>query len=67
MINHGGGLMTLYGHMSSLSVSAGQSVSKGQAIGGVGNTGNSFGAHLHFQVMNCGNIYTGTNNPRNYL
>ncbi|AMP21322.1 hypothetical protein AZF37_09345 [endosymbiont 'TC1' of Trimyema compressum] len=67
VINHGGGLMTLYGHMSSLSVSPGQSVSRGQTIGTVGNTGNSFGAHLHFQVTNCGDIYTGTVNPRNYL
>ena len=67
VINHGGGLMTLYGHMSSLSVSPGQTVSRGQTIGAVGNTGNSFGAHLHFQVTNCGNIYSGTVNPRNYL
>ena len=67
VINHGGGLMTLYGHMSSLSVSPGQSVSRGQIIGAVGNTGNSFGVHLHFQVTNCGDIYRGTVNPRNYL
>ena len=67
VINHGGNLMTLYGHMSYLSVRPGQSVSKGQTIGAVGNTGYSFGPHLHFQVTNCGNIYRGTVNPRNYL
>lgn len=67
VINHGGGLMTLYGHMSSISVSAGQTVGRGEVIGAVGNTGNSFGAHLHFQVTSNGDIYTGTVNPRNYL
>lgn len=67
IINHGGGLMTLYGHMSSLSVNPGQPVNRGQTIGAVGNTGNSFGPHLHFQVTNCGKIYQNTVNPRNYL
>lgn len=50
VINHGDGLVTKYMHHSSIVVSAGQTVSKGQQIGNVGNTGNSFGAHLHFQV-----------------
>lgn len=50
VINHGNGLVTKYMHHSALAVSAGQNVSKGQQIGYVGNTGNSFGAHLHFQV-----------------
>lgn len=50
VINHGNGLVTKYMHHSAISVSAGQTVSKGQQIGYVGNTGNSFGAHLHFQV-----------------
>lgn len=50
VINHGNGLVTKYMHHSALAVSAGQTVSKGQQIGYVGNTGNSFGAHLHFQV-----------------
>lgn len=50
VINHGNGLTTKYMHHSALCVSEGQVVAKGQQIGYVGNTGNSFGAHLHFQV-----------------
>jgi murein DD-endopeptidase MepM/ murein hydrolase activator NlpD len=49
-IDHGGGLATCYGHQSSYAVSGGASVSQGQVIGYVGNTGHSFGAHLHFEV-----------------
>jgi murein DD-endopeptidase MepM/ murein hydrolase activator NlpD len=49
-IQHGGSLSTCYGHMSSIGVSVGQSVSQGQVIGASGNTGNSTGPHLHFEV-----------------
>jgi murein DD-endopeptidase MepM/ murein hydrolase activator NlpD len=49
-IDHGGGLATCYAHQSSYAVSSGASVSQGQVIGYVGNTGHSFGAHLHFEV-----------------
>jgi murein DD-endopeptidase MepM/ murein hydrolase activator NlpD len=49
-VSHGGALSTCYAHQSRLGTSAGASVSKGQVIGYVGNTGNSFGAHLHFEV-----------------
>ncbi len=49
-IDHGGGVMTRYGHCSGLAVSAGQYVTKGQVIGYVGSTGNSTGYHLHFEI-----------------
>jgi murein DD-endopeptidase MepM/ murein hydrolase activator NlpD len=50
MIDHGNGYQTLYGHMSSVIVHCGQSVSQGGTIGIAGSTGNSTGTHLHFEV-----------------
>lgn len=50
VISHGNGITTTYMHSSVTFVSPGDYVTRGQNIGNVGNTGNSFGAHLHFQV-----------------
>lgn len=50
VIDHGGGKSTLYAHMSVVCVNSGQTVERGEVIGRIGNTGHSFGAHLHFET-----------------
>ena len=54
MIDHGNGLQTLYGHMSSVGTSVGSQVSAGSVIGAVGSTGYSTGPHLHLSVIKDG-------------
>lgn len=56
LVNHGNGIKTLYAHGKSLSVSAGDAVSQGQTIMISGNTGNSSGPHLHFEVKINGQL-----------
>lgn len=63
VINHGGGYTTLYAHCSSLLVSKGQSVSRGQIIAKCGSTGMSTGPHIHFEVQYNGK----TTNPMQYF
>lgn len=50
VISHGSNICTLYGHMSAIYVSVGDTVNRGDTIGGVGTTGSSTGNHLHFEV-----------------
>lgn len=54
IIDHGGGVTTLYGHNDSLNVSEGESVAQGQVIAMCGSTGNSTGPHCHFEVRENG-------------
>ena len=54
ILNHGGGLATVYGHCSSLIVSEGQTIRQGQVIAYSGSTGFSTGPHLHFEVRRNG-------------
>jgi murein DD-endopeptidase MepM/ murein hydrolase activator NlpD len=63
IINHGGGMATLYGHQSAFAVGSGQTVTAGQVIGYVGSTGKSTGCHLHFEVRVSGNAV----DPSGYL
>jgi murein DD-endopeptidase MepM/ murein hydrolase activator NlpD len=63
IIDHGNGYQTLYGHLSSYSVEAGNSVGQGGQIGVMGSTGRSTGTHLHFEIRSGGVLL----NPLSFL
>jgi murein DD-endopeptidase MepM/ murein hydrolase activator NlpD len=63
VINHSNGSQTLYGHLSQVSVSVGETVSQGQKIGLSGNSGKSTGPHLHYKESNTGARNTFVNLP----
>ena len=67
IISHGSGLFSLYGHNSKNLVHVGDTVKQGDAIAKVGSTGNSTGAHLHFEVRKGGNKYSNHTSPWTYL
>lgn len=66
VINHGNGYYSRYAHLYSIAVSQGLTVSKGQVLGVEGNTGNSFGTHLHIELRS-GGVSGTVLNPQNYM
>jgi murein DD-endopeptidase MepM/ murein hydrolase activator NlpD len=63
LIDHGGGFVTAYAHLSAISVASGQSVGQGQLVGAVGCTGSCTGPHLHFETR----VNGAAQNPRSFL
>ena len=63
LIDHGNGYQTRYAHCSAVNVTVGQKVAQGQLIGLVGNTGDSYGAHCHFEIL----VNGVSQNPLNFV
>ncbi|EKP13892.1 M23 family metallopeptidase, partial [Leptospira borgpetersenii] len=59
VVQHNNGILTLYGHNSKINVNEGDTVTRGQIISNVGNSGNSWGAHMHYEVRTGNNITKG--------
>lgn len=64
VIDHGTGWQSAYAHMNSVAVTCGQNLSQGEFVGTLGNTGNSTGPHLHFELLS---FTFGKVNPWNFL
>ncbi|MDQ7860051.1 M23 family metallopeptidase [Peribacillus frigoritolerans] len=62
-IDHNNGYKTVYAHLDSIDVKAGQKIEKGMKIGMMGSTGHSTGVHLHFEIYKNGSLV----NPLNYI
>jgi murein DD-endopeptidase MepM/ murein hydrolase activator NlpD len=63
IVDHRNGFQTKYAHLRKITVRSGENVAKGDVIGIMGNTGNSDGVHLHFEVFKNGRVV----NPSKYL
>jgi murein DD-endopeptidase MepM/ murein hydrolase activator NlpD len=63
VIDHGNGIATVYAHLASSAVTAGQAVGQGQAVGTVGHSGDATGDHLHFEVR----VHGATTDPLAWL
>ena len=63
IVDHGGGVQTLYAHLSAVAAAVGQAVGPGDRIGSIGSTGHSTGSHLHFEVRRNGVV----TNPTAFL
>jgi murein DD-endopeptidase MepM/ murein hydrolase activator NlpD len=63
VVDHGDGFGSVYAHLSQVAVGSGQSVGRGGGIGQIGNSGNSYGAHLHFEIHQAGR----PQNPCSYI
>ena len=67
VIKHSDGYLSLYAHMSTVYVKVGQSVTKNTVVGIMGNTGRSYGAHVHLEVHKGAYKYPASINPQTFI